>query len=805
MTKEVKAKPMTEREGRRQKMKSGSLATKTMVTMLILCNICFSCFSSVFVNAWQSSSITIFGTSRTKRWQELQQCQPQKKLPSPYSSSTLIRMALPKSSSFSSSSSSSSDDGTSTSKQSQKRSNPVFLSAASSGTFFHNATTFSRSSARASSVATDWTSLESMKKRNTNTTTMAGSLYNGNSNNGSHQTRTTRTGTSVSIVLNLNAKGVDPMVVQAVQETVDEFVSKQKQNTGIEDYMPIIDIQVHATKTKQDAEQVAKDIMTKQQEQEQQQQQQVVIPMGGDGTLTTMIQNLWDAATATGGDTDTDTDNNVAVQFPKFAYIAMGTGNALGSVIGCRIPKLSTTNKRRQKKQKQQQQNQSSIFFQKLFRRKQYQLRQLRMVLNEILSVVSKQGHNNENNESTTNGNDQSRQNNKQRRRRHVMDIVSLPLMQVTTTTTTTTSSLYNTKPTAAATTAATATTTKKINKYLCFFAGLGFDSIMLQDYQRLQEWWTSRNQNKKNNKLFTGVFGYTVTLFTRTLPKFVLPKRSKSNQKETATTSDENDDDDVAVKNPLVRITTRQPRTTYWIDHRRGDVMRSVLADDDDNNHHRYYAIDDDDQSSSSSSSVSLLYKGRAGIVAGGTAPFYGGGLRLFPFACMSPINDDAGENNFPKFHLRVGRIHPLRGVVNIPRIFAGSYRDVRDDTFGCIDYITDHVCIDILSSASSSSSSSSSFPVQHSGESVGSCTRVEMEILSSSPSSSTTTKTPAVDNNNDKNGTEQRLKHTSSSTRPRPRRPIMIDFITLLPPRLIVEEEEDELDDDDDDERYL
>jgi hypothetical protein len=48
-------------------------------------------------------------------------------------------------------------------------------------------------------------------------------------------------------------------------------------------------------------------------------------------------------------------------------------------------------------------------------------------------------------------------------------------------------------------------------------------------------------------------------------------------------------------------------------------------------------------------------------------------------------------------KMHLRLGRIHPLVGFLNIPQIFAGSYRD-KSDRFGCIDFIGGDFEVEVL-----------------------------------------------------------------------------------------------------------
>jgi hypothetical protein len=110
-----------------------------------------------------------------------------------------------------------------------------------------------------------------------------------------------------------------------------------------------------------------------------------------------------------------------------------------------------------------------------------------------------------------------------------------------------------------------------------------------------------------------------------------------------------------------------------------------------------------------------SELYSGTTGILAAGTSPYYGGGLRLFPFARMT----------VDKMHLRLGRIHPLVGFLNIPQIFAGSYRD-KSDRFGCIDFIGGDFEVEVLGQGKEKG-----FPFQHSGESVGHVERFRLRVV--------------------------------------------------------------------------
>jgi len=90
------------------------------------------------------------------------------------------------------------------------------------------------------------------------------------------------------------------------------------------------------------------------------------------------------------------------------------------------------------------------------------------------------------------------------------------------------------------------------------------------------------------------------------------------------------------------VRITTTQPKSTSWIDHRRGDIIRPIVndeekEDDDDNDDDNDDDGDGDgdgDGDEDEKNEDIVLYHGSAGIVAGSTVPYYGGNLKLFPFA---------------------------------------------------------------------------------------------------------------------------------------------------------------------------
>jgi hypothetical protein len=231
-------------------------------------------------------------------------------------------------------------------------------------------------------------------------------------------------------------------------------------------------------------------------------------------------------------------------------------------------------------------------------------------------------------------------------------------------------------------------------NEYLCFFicfrhtplSGLigfgdgtknekqcneaGFDSLMLNDFKEIKEW--SQRRGILTRQL-SSVFGYCVTLVIKTLPKAVL--RSSHTV--------------------FVTVTSNDIDTTYWIDHRRGDYVQPCTN--------------------------AILYNGTTGIIAGSTVPYYGGKLRLFPFARISS----------DKLQLRIGRIHPIIGFFNIPKIFAGTYRDTSPTRFGVLDFIGNDFTIHV--SSVNGNDITNTFPLQHSGESIGPVSSFRLRVLES------------------------------------------------------------------------
>ena len=398
----------------------------------------------------------------------------------------------------------------------------------------------------------------------------------------------------------------------------------------------------------------------------------LVVTMGGDGTLATTIQTMCQILLRSSSHNDCDADatnhnhhnnsvssfSSVMSQLPIIAYVPLGTGNAVGSVVGCSDHSMmssssslvspTTTNRFRR-----------MISFVLPRRTESRSLRRLRSTLRHIQETVR---HGRSSSTTITTAS---------------IPITELPMIEI---------SNHNFTD-------------------LCFFAGgmshpiiswinvltfvddalfvphrmsphffvkkkhtAGFDSLMLNDFKTVKNW-------SQRTGVFTGmlssVLGYCVTLLVQTLPKTVFRSSHVVH----------------------VQVTTNQLNNTYWVDHRRGDFVQPCTTPN--------------------------LYNGTTGIIAGSTVPYYGGKLRLFPFARISS----------DKLHLRIGRIHPLIGFFNIPKIFAGTYRDFSKRRFGVLDFIGNDFTIQV--SSGSKDADTNSFPLQHSGESIGPVSSFRLRVV--------------------------------------------------------------------------
>mmetsp|Transcript_918 Transcript_918/g.2642 ORF Transcript_918/g.2642 Transcript_918/m.2642 type:complete len:468 (-) Transcript_918:393-1796(-) len=391
-----------------------------------------------------------------------------------------------------------------------------------------------------------------------------------------------------AVILNTNARSVSPQLAPVVESV---FGSEN----------------VFLTTTAEEAQQAVKTIVSG--------NYSLVVPVGGDGTLSSMINYICDEMIKE--DPSKSVDDAIK-EMPAVGYIPLGTGNGLGFVVGCRVSCGNFAGKRRK------------------MRRIQKVLKELK----EIGETISERGED------------------------HIHTI-EMPIMEVT-------QHFKDDLP--------------QTKGDLCFFAGVGFDSLMLNDFKRIKAW-AARNGFLKRS--LSSVAGYCVALIVKTLPKCVMYKSHKIQ----------------------VELTTRD-YATMWIDHRRGDFAELAVK-------HKIAPIDDETEVATSTpdalKSGKLLFSGTTGILAAGTSPFYGGGMRLFPYARLTP----------DKMHLRLGRINPLVGFVNIPKIFEGSYREKSDSGFGCIDFIGDDFEVEVKSEQDEKG-----FPFQHSGESVGNLERFRLRV---------------------------------------------------------------------------
>ena len=170
-----------------------------------------------------------------------------------------------------------------------------------------------------------------------------------------------------------------------------------------------------------------------------------VIPIGGDGTLSSMINFLCDSIQSREPSLSTD---EVMAKLPLVGYIPLGTGNGVGSVVGSETMSNPAW----------------KVFGQK--RRLREQVQRMLKSFHDIGQQIS------------LNTNYLSTQ--------QSPDVINVPMMQV---------SYPN---------------STEQQSTLCFFAGAGFDSLMLQDFQSIKKWAIRR---KILTKTLSSVAGYCVAL----------------------------------------------------------------------------------------------------------------------------------------------------------------------------------------------------------------------------------------------------------------------------------------------------
>lgn len=160
-------------------------------------------------------------------------------------------------------------------------------------------------------------------------------------------------------------------------------------------------------------------------------------------------------------------------------------------------------------------------------------------------------------------------------------------------------------------------------------FCGLGADAAVLQDYAEVKE--ALRRTPLK--PLAAGPLGYAISSFTRTLPGYVLRQL------------------------PHCRV-TNIGEEVYRLGAK-GRVLGEPIATHE------------------------LIYEGPARWVGVSTIPYYGFGLRMFPYA----------EERLDRMSLRLSSLGPLEFVRNARAIWRGEY----ESPGRIFDYLVQHVRIEL------------------------------------------------------------------------------------------------------------
>lgn len=146
------------------------------------------------------------------------------------------------------------------------------------------------------------------------------------------------------------------------------------------------------------------------------------------------------------------------------------------------------------------------------------------------------------------------------------------------------------------------------------FFCGMGYDAMVLNDYNSLKE----RTHNRLLKPLLHGVSGYFAALLARTLPRVAF---SRSHQLE-------------------ARVKTIG--RGYYVDPRRGDFIAKLEPG-------------------------TVVFEGKASFIGAGTVPYFGYQFRVFPFARMMP----------ELMNLRITTMGAAKTLANLPKIWKGTYRN--------------------------------------------------------------------------------------------------------------------------------
>jgi len=433
---------------------------------------------------------------------------------------------------------------------------------------------------------------------------------------------------------------------------------------------------VFVTKSAQEAKQAAIDIVKANANADNNKRKyRLVVPVGGDGTLAQAINDMCDAYLERDDDSSSSLSLSDAIEnLPLIGYIPMGTGNGVGSSVGCRIRRTRLLPRFRLLPRR---------FFSSFFGRKKKKKRDddgaknddddntnLRQTL-QSLQLVG---------ERIETRDDESRYN-----------VAEVPMIEVCKEDEEEEEGRDNGNE------REQKSPLPKKKGDLCFFAGVGFDSLMLDDFKIVKRW---SLRTKFLPRLLGSVAGYCVALVALTLPKALTKGEHRI----------------------YVKLSTSD-MDTLWVDHRRGDFVQPIARRNTDLLLNRGRRKNRSTTSSTTDTRKDdnpvVLFSGTTGICCAGTSPFYGGGLRLFPFARMT----------LDAMHLRLGRINPLVGFVNIPQIFAGSYREP-SSKFGVIDFIGKDFRVEVRRTSNDKDRKTKGFPFQHSGESQGNFERFRLRV---------------------------------------------------------------------------
>jgi diacylglycerol kinase family enzyme len=168
-----------------------------------------------------------------------------------------------------------------------------------------------------------------------------------------------------------------------------------------------------------------------------------------------------------------------------------------------------------------------------------------------------------------------------------------------------------------------------EVEGYVAPFCGFGVDAVVLRDYGRTKDF-LSRGPLRR---FAPGALSYAISSITQSIPSYVLRPV------------------------PHCRV-INLGADAYRIGERGAKLGAPVRAGE-------------------------VIYEGRARLVAAGSIPYYGFGLRMFPYA------DDRPD----RMHLRIAVVTSLEFVANFPAIWRGEYENLET----VFDYLVEGVRIEM------------------------------------------------------------------------------------------------------------